>query len=102
VNVSVIGKNVGALAGSVISGNISNAYAAGNVHGGSDVGGLAGRNYGNISNAYATGKVSGTSYASGLVLADYGKINNSYWNTTSSAMATSAGGTGLTDTQMKQ
>ena len=75
-------------------------------------GGLVGDNFGGeIGNSYSTGNVSlrGNIYnftpisPGGLVGTDYqGAIDNSYWDTTTSGQLTSAGGTGLTDAQMKQ
>ncbi|MFA5040411.1 MAG: MBG domain-containing protein, partial [Bdellovibrionales bacterium] len=81
---------------------LNNSYAIGNVVGYSYVGGLVGWNETTgISNCYAIGSVSGSSYANGLLgYNDGSAITNSYWNTTTSGKATSAGGTGLTSTQM--
>ena len=85
---------------------IGNSYAMGTVTGGSDVGGLVGFNNNStssISNSYATGSVSGTgSYFGGLVGHSFnGTVSNSFWDTTTSGQSSSAGGTGLTTTQMQ-
>ena len=85
--------------------SIRNSYATGSVSGDWYVGGLVGFNsYSSISSSYATGKVSGRTLVGGLV--GYNSLGgttiNSYWNITTSGQSTSAGGTGLTDAQMKQ
>ena len=97
---------VGGLIGSN-GGTVSNSYSTGAVtswgYGG--VGGLIGSNGGAVSNSYSTGAVAGVggySTTGGLVGTNAGSITNSYWDTTTSGQSTSAGGTGLTDAQMKQ
>jgi filamentous hemagglutinin family protein len=127
---SVSGSYVGGLVG-FSSSNINNSYATGAVNGSSYAGGLAGLSEGNISNSYATGAVYASAvYGGGLVGSNPGSINlsyatgavtgvltsflgglvgtgapgnvtQSYWNKTTSGMATSRGGTGLTDAQMQ-
>ena len=122
---------IGGLVGIEYGGTISNSYAAGSVSGSAYVGGLVGYNYesASVSNSYATGGVSGSGYVGGLVgyndstgtitntyaagsvsgaqsiggLAGYngGTVSNSFWDTTTSGQATSAGGTGLTTSQMQ-
>lgn len=75
---------VGPLAGSLLNGNIRNAYASGNASGnagGSNfIGGLVGVNYqnGSISQSYATGAVSGGMNVGGLVGWNYGRIDQAY------------------------
>ena len=105
---SVSGSDyVGGLVGANISlfpfnnATVSNSYATGSVSGSSDVGGLVGANSGTVSNSYATGSVSGSSDVGGLVAYNGGTVNNSFWDTTTSGQATSAGGTGLTTSQMQ-
>lgn len=100
-SVSSLKSKVGGLVGNS-GGPISNAYATGNVSGATYVGGLVGNNnFSTISNSYATGSVTGSSKVGGLVGANSGTVSNSFWNTTTSGQATSAGGAGLTTTQMQ-
>jgi len=81
---------------------VTNSYATGNVSGSAYVGGLVGVNSGTVSNSYATGSVSGSSYVGGLAgYNDGGTVSYSFWDTTTSGQSTSAGGTGLTDSQMQ-
>jgi hypothetical protein len=87
------------------SANVTDSYATGEVSGTDAIGGLAGENYAgcNITDSYATGAVSGTSHANtgGLVGKGTGEVNNSFWDTTTSGLLSSAGGTGLTTAQMQ-
>ena len=89
-NIGMIGGSfvgagyVGPLAGSLLNGNIRNAYASGNASGnagGSNfIGGLVGVNYqnGSISQSYAGGAVSGGMNVGGLVGWNYGRIDQAY------------------------
>jgi filamentous hemagglutinin family protein len=83
-------------------GSVTNTYATGPVTGGGDVGGLVGGNHGTLTNAYATGLVRGSGLAVGGLVGNnaLGTIISSYWNTTTTALSTSSGGTGLTTAQM--
>lgn len=97
-----------ALVGGLVGGNsgaITNCYAVGSATGTGDyVGGLAGVNSypGVISNCYAIGAVTGDQCVGGLVGAiNSGTVKWSYWNTETSHIAFSDGGTGLTALQMK-
>jgi hypothetical protein len=105
--VSVIGTgsaNLGGLAGKNDQGDISNCYATGSVTGALDVGGLVGENEGSgtISNCYSTGSVTGVSIAGGLVGHNSsGDIVDSFWDTETSGMTTSNGGTGKTTVEMQ-
>ena len=91
--------NIGGLAGQN-NGTVSNSYAAGNAHGtGATIAGLVGNNYGTVSDSYALGRVTGSSNLNGV--ANGGTVNNSFWNITTSGLATSARGTGLTTSQMQ-
>lgn len=88
-------------------GLIENCYAAVHVTGTGDyIGGLVGKNfYGVITTSYATGQVIGNATAgglSGLYDTNEGTVNNSYWNTETSGLSISEGGTGLTSDQMRQ
>ena len=96
--------NTGGLIGYNNTSPITNAYATGSVNGTGSVGGLVGwTNVGNITNAYSSGYVYGTSNVGGLAGGQSGStISNSYWDTQTSGLATSAGGTGLTTAQMMQ
>lgn len=96
-------------------GRIENSYATGSVTatitGAEYVGGLVGANvYGStIVNCYAIGAVNGYQWEGGLVgaaefkdemIAQGGAVTNSYWNTQTTGVATSEGGTGKTTVQM--
>jgi hypothetical protein len=85
---------------------IINAYATGAVTGTNSVGGLAGGSFSLIAHSFASGAVVATVSKGGLV----GYIDSaqplavapySYWDTTTSGVATSAGGVGKTTTEMK-
>jgi filamentous hemagglutinin family protein len=94
------------------TGTISNSYASGTVTladlvGQGQLGGLVGRNTGSISNSYSTGSLvdQGTNMNTvrgGLVGVNSGSVSGSYWNTSSSNIFSSAGGTGLSAAQMQQ
>jgi len=97
------GSFVGGLVGENM-GTISDSYSTSSVTGNSSVGGLVGRNdEGNVSNSYSTGNVTGVTYVGGLIGENEGEgtISNSYWNIETSGQNTSAGGTGLNTTEMK-
>jgi hypothetical protein len=104
VNVSsskgIIGGFVGSNAGS-----ISNCYATGAVAGtGSGrVGSFSGQNTGTISRSYSTGPASVDDPAiGGFNGFDYdGTITSCFWDTESSGLTSSDGGTGLTTVEMK-
>ena len=89
------GSSVGGLIG-INKGIISNSYAAGNVSGNEDIGGLVGQNTGGeITNSYAAGTTTGTSYVGGLVGLNFnGIITRSYWDTQTSKIKASVGGGG--------
>jgi len=81
---------VGGLAGiNATDHTITNSYATGEVSGGTNVGGLVGKNngynygsgtinQGKIANSYATGKVTGVTNVGGLVGENLGDIKTSY------------------------
>ena len=98
---NVIGgaNSVGGLVGANY-GTVSNSYATGNASG-PYVGGLVGWNKGTISNSYSTGSVSGSASGGLLGASNGGTVTNSYWNTTTSGITSSSGGTGLTTAQME-
>jgi len=105
-SVSGTGGDVGGLVGeNGWDGTITNCYATGSVVGESAVGGLVGENgwYGTITNCYATGSVTGHLYVGGLAgySSSSGHVVTSYWDIETSGQTTSAGGTGLTTTEMR-
>jgi len=62
------GSNVGALAGYLFAGTISNCYVEGaNISGDDYVGGLVGTCAGRLNKSYSTGSVMGDSYVGGLI-----------------------------------
>ena len=82
---------------------VTNSYASGAVSGADYVGGLVGRfdSNGTISNSFSTGSVAGSgSSVGGLNGVSLGSVTTSYWNTDTSGVATSAGGTGFTNAEM--
>lgn len=106
---------VGGLVGYDEESTIGNTYATGSVtgynnatgtsDGSSQIGGLVGEtDYSSISNSYSTGRVTGSIYmddVGGLVGKNYStSISNSYWDTETSGLTTSAGGTGKTTAEM--
>ncbi|WP_241754917.1 GLUG motif-containing protein [Koleobacter methoxysyntrophicus] len=106
---SVTGNaHVGGLVGLNLS-KIIDSYSTASVTGNTRVGGLVGSNtdsevsWAMITRSYSTGSVSGTSYAGGLVGYNVGsRVTASYWDTITSGLTTSAGGTGRTTAEMKQ
>jgi filamentous hemagglutinin family protein len=102
--------DVGGLVGSSY-GSIANSYATGAAistgHYGWYVGGLVGALSGPVSDSYSTGHVSGAGHLGGLVGAafSYGSsvasVTNGFWNVTTSGQSGSAGGLGLTTSQMQ-
>ena len=114
VTVSSRHSQASAIAGGLVgenAGNIQASHAAGavSVHGTTRftrVGGLAGSNRGQITASYARGQVtrSGSgSVAGGLVGSQLrnGRVTNSYWDTTTSGLASSAGGTGQSSSALQ-
>ena len=109
------GTNLGGLVGEYRGGRISNSYATGNVSGSSRVGGFIGNvtargdddfewNEDEIVNVYATGLVSGLADTGGLAgsnALNRVTIRDSYWDTDTSGLAASRGGTGKTTTELK-
>ena len=101
----------GGLVGQNFTGTITQAYSTGSVFGGSSAssnlsGGLVGLNSnGSITNAYSAGGVLGSgtvNISGGLVGSNVtATIAGSFWDTETSGLATSAGGTGKTTAEMK-
>ena len=85
------------------SGFIRASYATGRVSSsGSNIGGLVGRNLGSIRASYATGQVSGGSNMGGLAGRLEGhRVTDSYWDTTTSGLVTSPAGTGTSTTALQ-
>jgi hypothetical protein len=97
---------VGGLVGQSNYGTITNAYARGSVATSTSyVGGLVGYYYyTTISNSFSTGATGTGSNRGGLIGYNAGGVSyvsNSYWDTTTSGIATSVGGTGLATAAMK-
>lgn len=83
------------------NGSINNSFSRVNVTGANYVGGLVGyHGSGSITNCFSTGTVAG-GQKGGLIGASGGMVTSSYWDTQTSGMATSYGGTGKTSAQMK-
>jgi len=100
--------HTGGLAGwsTITTGSLNNNYASGNVAGTTYTGGLAGWSTvttGDLRNNYATGQVTGTTPIGGLLGFGAGAAAHSsnYWNTETSGLMSSAGGTGKTTTEMQ-
>lgn len=92
--------------------SISNSYSTGSVTAGTNstrIGGLVGTNVGVISKTYSAGSVTaaaGSTSLGGLVGSNTdgtntGTTSYSFWDTGSSSLLASAGGSGLTTTEMK-
>jgi len=96
--------NAGGLVGINDVGTISNSYSTGAAHGNWNVGGFAGTNYGTIVDSYSTGRATQTgSNIGGLVGNSIGgTVTNSYWDTETSGLSSSAGGSGRSNAQMRQ
>ena len=105
---SGVGGLVGYNHGSGYDRYINDCYSTGAVSGSLAVGGLVGGNDGfSIGNCYSTGAVSGSSgsqLVGGLVGTNdgVGTISSCFWDMNTSGQTTSAAGTGLDTTQMKQ
>jgi hypothetical protein len=109
------GTSVGGLVGDNQGGQISYCCSTGDVTGGTSIGGLVGINQhsvdavSNVINCYSVGRVSGDSCVGGLMGAnddDYSSITHSnvsksFWDVEASGQTDSAGGEGLTTTQMQ-
>jgi len=104
-NSSVSGDHsVGGLVGeNSYIGSITSSYSTGSVSGDISVGGLVGSNWymGRITSSYSTGSVSGDHSVGGLVGNNWSGITSSFWDTEASGATVSAGGTGLTTTEMQ-
>lgn len=99
------GGSTGGLVGSLSKSAVINSFALGRVNGSTLVGGLVGNSsQGKIYTSYSVGEVSGTDKVGGLVgYAGNGvsQVEGGLWNTTTSKQTTSAIGSGVTTTQLK-
>jgi hypothetical protein len=98
------GGSMGGLIGGS-GGAVLDSYSTGSVtmSAGDSVGGFVGwMGAGSVNRCYSTGRVTGSVHAGGLVgfIAD-GTVSGSFWDTQTSGMSTSVGGTGKTTAQMK-
>ncbi len=103
---NVSGHNyVGGLIGRQSSDWIGNSFSMSNVSGNAYVGGLSGRLSSNVYYTYAAGAVSGNSQVGGLIGyydgAVYHSVDDSYWDIEATNQIISAGGQGLTTSEMK-
>lgn len=80
---------------------VKNCNSFANVVGNKYLGGLIGMNRGIVENSYSTGTVSSGTYRGGLIGYNIGTVTSSYWDTQTSGVTTSAGGTGKTTAEMK-
>jgi len=122
-------RNVGGLVGENDEGTITTSYSTGSVAATKCVGGLVGTNWGSITTSYSTGAVSGTDdvggllgsngmcrivtecYSAGIVTGvervgglvgySHGTIIAGFWDIEVSGQVNSAGGMGLTTTEMQ-
>jgi hypothetical protein len=103
-DVSGPGPSIGGLVG-INQKIVTRSYATGDVSGigdsSEDIGGLVGSNDDKVTRSYATGTVSGNTGAGGLVGDNDGTVTDGYWDTETTSQDSSAGGTGLTTTQLK-
>lgn len=100
---SVTGKNyVGGLVGDG-TGMITNNYSFATVRGDSIVGGLVGKGDESMYFNYSTGSVDGLHFVGGIIGFTYSdNIGSNYWNIETSGIDSSAAGTPLTTSQMRQ
>ncbi|ACV12247.1 GLUG domain protein [Halorhabdus utahensis DSM 12940] len=100
-------KRVGGLVGTAIQTEINRTYATGGATGTqSNIGGLVGNATGTntrVSNSYAVGSVTGNSPVGGLIgtSEDGASVTDAYWDLNTTGQDTSAGGTGLTTSELK-
>ncbi len=96
-------QRIGGLVGRGERCNVSESYAAGRVQGDLYIGGFMGRlNSGSVSHCYSCGLTTGRPDAGGLIgTADKSSVSACFWDTLTSGCQLSAGGTGLTTTDMQ-
>jgi hypothetical protein len=101
----LVGRNDGSIVSCYSTGAVSGSRvdwgAQGPIEG--TAGGLVGWNNGrgDIRSSYSVGQVSGTDYVGGFVGENRGSVEASFWDIQSSGQAVSAGGTGLTTSEMQ-
>jgi hypothetical protein len=98
--------NVGGCVGKTMeeTSAVTNCYATGRVKGNMYVGGMAGQvERGAVYQCYSVGSVSGNQDTGGLVgyIRVLGSVVHSFWDTQTSGLLTSAGGTGKTTAEMQ-
>jgi len=112
LNIVVNSDDIDSISGlvGVNSGTISNCYARGDITANgtpastAHIAGFTGFNSGSISNVYSTGlkTTTGINYIGGLVGENWGgTVDDSFWDTETSGMLVSDGGTGKNTTEMK-
>jgi hypothetical protein len=97
-------NRVGGFVAHNAEGTIQNSFSVGDPTGQFRVGGFVGHNEATITNSYSVGMVNGTEDVTtgGLVGENQGgNINNSFWDTETSTISTSNGGTGKTTLEMQ-
>lgn len=94
---------IGGLVGESSGSNISDCYSTGNVEGNSQTGGFTGSAVSStLTNCYSSGAVLADLSPGGLIgLNDKSTLNSSFWNTETSGVAYSDGGTGITTDEMR-
>ena len=110
-NVTVSGTSyTGGLVGHLQGSNITQSYNLGDISPSSaawneKMGGIAGAANSNsaIDNCYSAGSISGGTEIGGIVsiIVDNSQVSNSYWDTQASGTSVSAGGNGLTTSEMQ-
>ncbi len=101
---SVASDGTGAVGGLIGAnhGRVTDCYSMGSISGRQNVGGLVGfNNGGEVINCYSTGVVIKRFRHGGLVGLNGGRISNCFWDTQTSGLLTSDGGTGLTTAEMQ-
>ncbi|NQZ78385.1 MAG: BACON domain-containing protein, partial [Ekhidna sp.] len=102
-NISATSNSVGGLIGVLNYGSITNCYSSGDVVSSSFyIGGFVGNNSRSITSCYSLGTVQGSSNIGGF--SGRGATNitqDNYWDTQTSGIDTSAGGTGQTTSQLQ-
>ncbi|APE95688.1 GLUG motif-containing protein [Halodesulfurarchaeum formicicum] len=107
----LIGLNTDWDSSTLHNATVTNTYATGNVSAdGKNLGGLVGKNLVDkggksvVNKSYAVGEVdpdgSASGNVSGLIGANSGTVENAYWDTEKTGQDSSAGGTGLTTSEM--
>ncbi len=97
----------GQFAGGLVGGNvgtITNSYSIAKINSGKDfpyAGGFVGANSGTIRNCYSSGAVTGSAPIGGFTSFNNGSIDSCFWDTETSGLTISAGGTGKTTDEMK-